>query len=69
MKRYNITTKLLTNREIDILTLLAQGKSNEQISLQLDISVNTVKTHLKHIFKKLSVTNRTAAVSAFLQMN
>ncbi len=59
----------LTLREKEILNSLTQGHSNNQIAVALGISVNTVKTHLKHIFKKLDVENRTAAVTAFLQTN
>ena len=57
----------LTHREKDILELLALGKSNDQISKKLDISINTVKTHLKHIFRKMQVENRTAAARAFIE--
>ena len=59
--------KELTFREKEILKSLSLGHSNNQIADVLGISVNTVKTHLKHIFKKLDVENRTAAVTAFLQ--
>ena len=59
----------LTTREIDILKDLALGRSNAQISQSLGISVNTVKTHLKHIFKKLQVDNRPAAASTYFQMS
>lgn len=52
----------LTDREIDLLKLIAKGYSNTQISDALYISLNTVKTHLKNIFKKLEVEDRTHAV-------
>ncbi len=48
----------LTEREKEILLLLVQGKSNQKISMQLFISVDTVKTHIKNIYKKLEVNNR-----------
>lgn len=54
----------LTARELEVLHLIADGSSNEDIALQLFISINTVKTHLKTIFVKLGVGNRTQAVSA-----
>lgn len=50
-----------------VLILLAQGQSNKMIARALDISENTVKFHLKQIFQKLGVENRSAAVSAALR--
>ncbi len=56
----------LTERELDILNLIAQGYSNAKISETLYISMNTVKTHIKNIFQKLEVEDRTeAAMKAF----
>jgi DNA-binding NarL/FixJ family response regulator len=52
---------LLTDREIDVLKLVTQGLNNAEISDRLYISMNTVKTHLKNIFQKLEVEDRTAA--------
>ena len=57
----------LSAKEIQVLGLLASGQSNKAIALALDISENTVKFHLKHVFAKLGVDNRTAAVSAALR--
>lgn len=57
----NKPTQELTSRERDILLLLRMGKTNGEIAAQLDLSVNTVKTHLKNLFKKLRVRNRTEA--------
>lgn len=57
----------LSGREIEVLNLVSQGLSNKQISRQLHISQATVKTHLIHIFKKLEVDDRTAAVTAALK--
>jgi len=54
----------LSAREIEILTLVAQGLANRQIAAQIYLSEATVKTHLVHIFDKLGVDNRTAAVAA-----
>jgi DNA-binding NarL/FixJ family response regulator len=54
----------LTNRELEVLQLIAQGLANKQIALQLDISEHTVKFHLSSIYAKLGVTNRTEAVNA-----
>ena len=57
----------LSAKETQVLGLLASGQSNKSIALALDISENTVKFHLKHLFAKLGVDNRTAAASAALR--
>ncbi|MCL4313162.1 MAG: response regulator transcription factor [Actinobacteria bacterium] len=49
----------LTSRELEVVKLVAQGRSNQQIALQLNISRRTVESHLHHIFDKLGVTSRT----------
>ena len=54
-------------REIEILELVAQGKSNKEIAKQLWIGETTVKTHLLHVFGKLGVSDRTSAVTAALK--
>ena len=54
---------LLTFREKEILNLVAQGLSNREIAEQLFVSRYTVESHIKHIYRKLSVTKRTKAVS------
>ena len=59
----------LTTREIEVLALVARGASNKGIARQLHISESTVKTHLIHIFGKLGVTDRTAAVTTALRQN
>jgi len=51
----------LTPREIEILTLVSMGTTNEEIAGKMCISTNTVKTHLYNIFKKLKVENRLQA--------
>lgn len=53
----------LSARELEILAALAQGASNRQLAKELFISESTVKTHLAHLFAKLGVDNRTAAVA------
>ena len=53
----------LSEREIDVLKLLEQGLSNQQIAANLYISLNTVKAHLKSIYAKLGVNNRVQAVA------
>src|SRR5919204_362318 len=54
----------LTERELEVLALVAQGLTNRQISSRLFISSATVRTHLEHIYDKLGVHNRAGAVSA-----
>lgn len=56
----------LTNREQEILLLIAQGNSNQEIADQLFITLKTVKTHVSNILAKLDVEDRTqAAIYAF----
>lgn len=57
----------LTEREIEVLHLLAQGASNPQIAEELVITVNTVKSHISHILTKLQVDNRTQAATYAMQ--
>jgi DNA-binding NarL/FixJ family response regulator len=52
----------LTEREIDVLRLLAEGGSNDDIAQRLFVSTSTVKTHLVHLYQKLDVARRTQAV-------
>ena len=52
----------VTIRQQEVLLLLSQGLLNKQIASELDISANTVKAHLHELFRRLHVTNRTAAV-------
>jgi DNA-binding NarL/FixJ family response regulator len=57
----------LTDREIEVLRLVAQGASNPEIALALCITVNTVKVHLRNILDKLQLHNRTQAATYALQ--
>jgi DNA-binding NarL/FixJ family response regulator len=57
----------VSDREIEILMLVAQGHSNREIARQLHISDSTVKAHMLHIFDKLGVADRTAAVTTALR--
>lgn len=52
----------LTDREAQVLSLLAQGKSNKEIASYLQIAEDTVKSHIRHILTKLGVQSRTQAV-------
>ncbi len=57
-----IATLGLTDREIEVLELLAKGNSNQQIAESLFVSTSTVKTHLVHVYQKLEASRRTQAV-------
>lgn len=57
----------LTQREEEVLALLAKGCLSKEIARQLSVSVETVNTHLKHIYEKLHVRSRTEAVIKFLR--
>lgn len=57
----------LTHREEEILILVAKGCPNKEIAIQLKISVFTVQNHVQHLFKKLSVKNRTEAADKYWQ--
>ena len=57
----------LSSREIDVLTAVARGHGNKQVARQLHLSEATVKTHLLHIYAKLGVADRTAAVTTALE--
>jgi DNA-binding NarL/FixJ family response regulator len=57
----------LTERQLEVLALMMQGKSNKAICRVLDVAEPTVKNHVTAIFKALKVTNRTEAVIAVLE--
>ena len=52
----------ITERERQVLQLLADGRSNKEIARRLELSPNTVKTHVAHLFGKLRVARRTEAI-------
>lgn len=56
----------LSRRELQVLSIVAEGKSNRQISLGLHIDKRTVKNHLTRVFQKLGVTTRNQAAAYFL---
>jgi LuxR family transcriptional regulator, maltose regulon positive regulatory protein len=59
----------LSERELEVLVLLAAGRSNRQIASELFVALSTVKTHIKNIYGKLDVRNRTQAVSRAKELN
>lgn len=61
--RQSATDTQLSSRELEVLRALCQGCSNKSIGRLLGLSDNTVKFHLKHLYRKLGVTSRTAAIS------
>lgn len=63
MDRMHRPVITLSKRETEILALLATGATNREMAQRLFISESTVKTHLVHIYSKLGVDNRTAAVA------
>jgi LuxR family maltose regulon positive regulatory protein len=53
----------LSERELEVLRLLAAGRSNQQIAEELVVALNTVKKHVAHILAKLGAANRTEATA------
>ena len=60
--------RVLTARQLDVVHWVHEGKSNHEISMILEISPLTVKTHVQRILRKLNVRNRTQAVSKSLAL-
>lgn len=59
----------ISKRELDVLTLMAKGLSNEEIAGKLFVSLNTVKTHSSNIYLKLDVKRRTQAAEKAKRLN
>jgi ATP/maltotriose-dependent transcriptional regulator MalT len=53
----------ISDRELEVLALLAAGRSNKEIANQLNVSPNTIKTHVANLFEKLEAKRRTEAIS------
>jgi len=66
-RRGELKRSPLTARELEVLGLAARGFGRRAIAQELGISPATVKTHFEHIFRKLAVPNRTAAVAQALR--
>jgi NarL family two-component system response regulator LiaR len=58
----------ISRRELEVLELVAMGKSNREIAAELFVSLSTVKTHMANLFFKLDVTRRTQAVNKAKQL-
>lgn len=58
----------LTHRERDLLAALESGQSNAQLAREFGVSINTIKFHLRNLFGKLDVRNRTQAICHYLEM-
>lgn len=54
-------TEQLTEREVEVLELIARGKANKQIARELFVAISTIKTHVNNLYRKLDVTSRTQA--------
>lgn len=67
VRRVQQPTQALSERELEVLALVAEGRSNHEIARALFLSQATVKTHLVHVFDKLGVDSRTAAVAKATQ--
>jgi DNA-binding NarL/FixJ family response regulator len=63
-----ITVDPLTERELEVLQLIVDGHNNKAIARKLYITVNTVKTHIRKIFQKLCVNDRTQAAIQALRV-
>lgn len=64
----NLSNRGLSDREMDVLQCLAKGMTTSQVSTDLFISENTVKTHVRHILEKLEASNRAEAVSKAIHL-
>jgi len=58
----NATALNLSDRETEILHFIAKGMSNKEIAILLELSVHTIMTHTKNIYRKLNVNSRSEAV-------
>lgn len=57
----------LSRRELEVLRMTAQGRTNHQVAEELTLSIHAVKFHLASIYRKLGVTNRTEAAGVYFR--
>ena len=62
------SARRLTQREWEVLALIADGKTNRSVACDLSISVQTVRTHVSNILAKLEAPNRSAAAAKYQQL-
>ena len=63
----HLSSEKLSTRELEVLALVARGKSNKEVGLELAIAEDTVKMHVKNLLGKLGATDRTEAVTTALR--
>lgn len=68
-RRASNSVHVLSSRELQIVRRVGAGMTNQEVATDLYVSVNTVKTHLKNIFRKLEVANRAQAIARVNQLN
>ena len=66
-KIYDNPLATLTRRELEVLSDLAAGRTNKQIARDQDVSLNTIKFHVRNLFQKLSVNSRSQAIAMYLR--
>jgi NarL family two-component system response regulator LiaR len=69
LKGHQRSLDSLSQRELEVLVLIAEGLTNQEISDRLYIGVSTVKKHINHIYSKLDVTHRAQAVARARALN
>jgi DNA-binding NarL/FixJ family response regulator len=69
MQEQSLRSRPLSTRETQVMTLMSEGMTNQQIAGRLSVTVHAVKFHLAAIYRKFGVHNRTEAVVAFLEAN
>jgi DNA-binding CsgD family transcriptional regulator len=67
-RRGELEKRVITDRQVEVLQLAAQGLSSEEIAERLVVSRATVKTHFEHIYARLGVANRVAAVAKAMRL-
>ena len=66
---HNCPLSMLTPRERELLAALSEGDSNAQLASRFEISIQTVKFHLKNVYEKLGIGNRAQAVALYISEN